>query len=216
MQIQECEASQKSDSLNVGSLIILPTRSVSSLPGGRMIADRVPPLFYLCLLFLSISFSVVSSPLFVSSRARVRANFSDSVTSLLIGSSLVQLSPLTAHKTRLSIYLTDDLELLRANENRTGDKYIFGHGACTGVKKLVLAQLKLDAQGVIRAKISRTSPGFAPISGRTLPNASSPPPPPPLSQSGFLVLPRLSCATNSKATKMGETVQISCSTYTHS
>ena len=95
MQIQECEASQKSDSLDVGSLIILPTRSVSSLPGGRMIADRVPPLFYLCLLFLSISFSVVSSPLFVSSRARVRANFSDSVTSLLIA-SLVQLSPLQA------------------------------------------------------------------------------------------------------------------------
>ena len=59
----------------------------------------------------------------------------------------------------------------------------------------------------------RTSPGFAPISGRTLPNASSSPP---LSQSGFLVLPRLSCATNSKATKMGETVQISCSTYTNS
>ena len=166
-----CEPRKVTHDLRVG-FIIRPTLSVPRLPGQRMIADRVPPASQSPSPFLSI-FLCCQSTLCPS--PRVRSNFSDSVTSLLIASSLVQLSPVTAHKTRLSIYLTDDLELQRANEKRTGDKYIFGHGACTGVKKLVLAQLKLDAQGVIRAKISRTSPGFAPISGRTLPNASSPP-----------------------------------------
>ena len=201
-----CEPRKVTHDLRVG-FIIRPTLSVPRLPGRRMIADRVPPASQSPSPFLSISLCCQST---LCQSPRVRANFSDSVTSLLIASSLVQLSPVTAHKTRLSIYLTDDLELLRANENRTGDKYIFGHGACTGVKKLVLTQLKVS----LGQRSPRTSPGFAPISGRTLPNASSSPLP--LSQSGFLVLPRLSCATNSKATKMGETVQISCSTYTYS
>ena len=139
--------------------IIRPTLSVPRLPGRRMIADRVPPASQSPSPFLSI-FLCCQSTLCPS--PRVRANISDSVTSLLIASSLVQLSPVTAHKTRLSIYLTDDLELQRANEKRTGDKYIFGHGAYTGVKKLVLAQLKLDAQGVIRAKISPHIPRLCP------------------------------------------------------
>ena len=167
-----CEPRKVTHDLRVG-FIIRPTLSVPRLPGRRMIADRVPPASQSPSPFLSIFLCCQST---LCQSPRVRANFSDSVTSLLIASSLVQLSPVTAHKTRLSIFSTDDLELQRANEKRTGDKYIFGHGACTGVKKLVLTQLKLDAQGVIRAKISRTSPGFAPISGRTLPNASSPPP----------------------------------------
>ena len=77
-------------------------------------------------------------------------------------------------------------------------------------QKLVLAQVKLDAHKV---SLGQRSPQHVPPNpnlSSSLPNAL------PLSQSGFLVLPRLSCATNSKATKMGETVQISCSTYTQS
>ena len=177
MPIQECEAS-KSDSRSAPcGLPHYSSHSQCPSVAGRENDSRSCPL-NLRLLFSQSKLLCCQQTRLESTlcaAARLRPNFSDSVTSLLIASSLVQLSPVTAHKTRLSIYLTDDLELLRANEKRTGDKYIFGHGACTGVKKLVLAQLKLDAQGVIRAKISRTSPGFAPISGRTLPNASSPP-----------------------------------------
>ena len=98
MPIQECELPKVThDQLHVGSLIILPTRSVPRLPGGRMIADRVPSISFSLNLSSSVASRPVSSPLFVP--PRLRPNFSDSVTSLLIA-SLVQLSPVAPNKLR--------------------------------------------------------------------------------------------------------------------
>ena len=90
-----CEPRKVTHDLRVG-FIIRPTLSVPRLPGRRMIADRVPPASQSPSPFLSI-FLCCQSTLCPS--PRVRANFSDSVTSLLIA-SLVQLSPVALSKRR--------------------------------------------------------------------------------------------------------------------